>query len=61
MEVQHFNAIAAVVSEQYSQYIQHLLAYQSHIVCAYKKSEGLEWVTYDKAYRHKAACTKALN
>ena len=59
--VQCFNAMVAVLSEQYPQYIQHFLAYQSHIVRAYRKSQGLEWVAYDMAYRRKAAYTKNLN
>ena len=59
--VQCFNAMVAVLSEQHPQYIQHFLAYQSHIVCAYKKSQGLEWVAYDMAYRRKAAYTKNLH
>ena len=59
--VQCFNAMVAVLSEQYPQYIQHFLAYQSHIVHAYRKSQGLEWVAHDMAYRCKAAYTKNLN
>ena len=53
--------MVAVLSEQYPQYIQHFLAYQSHIVYAYKKSQGLEWVAYNMAYRRKAAYTKNLH
>ena len=56
-----FNAMVAVLSDQYPQYIQHFLAYQSHIVHTYKKSQGLEWVAYDMDYRHKAAYTKNLH
>ena len=50
--VQCFNVMVAVLSEQYPHYIQHFLAYQSHIVREYKKS--LEWVAYNMAYRSKA-------
>ena len=58
VRVQCLNAMVAVLFEQYPQYIQHFLAYQSNIVRAYKKSQGLAWVAYDIAYRHKAAYTK---
>ena len=58
---QCFNVMVAVLSEQYPQYIQHFLAYQSHIVRAYRKSQGLEWVAHDMAYRRKAAYTKNVN
>ena len=59
--VQCYNAMVAVLAERYPQFIQHFLAYQSHIVRSYKKSRALEWVAYDMAYRRKAAYTKSLN
>ena len=59
--VQCYNAMVAVLTERFPQFIHQFLAYQSHIIRSYKKSRALEWVAYDMAYRRKAAYMKSLN
>ena len=57
--VQCFASYVAVLSQ--TQSTPHLMAYMATIIRCHKKFEGLGWVVYDSAYRHRAARQRDLN
>lgn len=56
-----FASLVAVLSAAYPSKVPEFMAYMSMIIKCHKRFDGMGWLSYDRAFRRKAATLKNLN
>lgn len=56
-----YASLVSVLSASYPTFVPEFMAYMSMIIKCHKRFEGLGWLSYDRAFRRKAATLKNLN